>query len=131
MQAEREEALKRLEKLYNNLDAKMTQERYLEMCSQLGKEPNPEEMPPEIGDFPEVVQIAMVIFNTLGDRVYPDVGYVGKDYTNLPVLVDIYGVEDLELCMDVLSFLDSRAIKTSSDQLKKEREKLKRKSSGK
>lgn len=131
MQAEREEALKRLEKLYNNLDAKMTQERYLEMCSQLGKEPNPEEMPPEISDFPEVVQIAMVIFNTLGDRVYPDVGYVGKDYTNLPVLVDIYGVEDLELCMDVLSFLDSRAIKTSSDQLKKEREKLKRKSSGK
>lgn len=131
MQAEREEALKRLEKLYNNLDAKMTQDRYLEMCSQLGKEPNPDEMPPEIGDFPEVVQVAMVIFNTLGDRVYPDVGYVGKDYTNLPVLVDIYGVEDLELCMDVLSFLDSRAIKTSSDQLKKEREKLKRKSSGK
>ena len=109
----------------------MTQDRYLEMCSQLGKEPNPDEMPPEIGDFPEVVQVAMVIFNTLGDRVYPDVGYVGKDYTNLPVLVDIYGVEDLELCMDVLSFLDSRAIKTSSDQLKKEREKLKRKSSGK
>lgn len=108
----------------------MTQERYFEMCEQLGKDPIPEEVPPDMGDFPEIVQIAIVIFNTLGDRVYPDIGYVGKDYTNLPVLIEIYGVEDKELLIDVLSFLDSRARKQSSESLKKERDKLKRKSSG-
>ena len=108
----------------------MTRERYLEMCEQLGKKPDVNEIPPDVYDFPDIVQIAITIYNTLGDRVYPDVGYTGKDYTNLPILLDIYGVEDVELCMDVLSFLDSRAIKISSDNLKKEREKLKRKSSG-
>ena len=108
----------------------MTRERYLEMCEQLGKKPDVNEIPPDVYDFPDIVQIAINIYNTLGDRVYPDIGYIGKDYTNLPILLDIYGVEDIELCMDVLSFLDSRAIKLSSDNLKKEREKLKRKNSG-
>lgn len=108
----------------------MTQDRYFEMCEQLGKDPIPEEIPPDINDLPEIVQIGMEIFNTLGDRVYPDVGYIGKDYTNLLVLIEIYGVEDKELLIDILSFLDSRAIKQSSEALKKERDKLKRKSSG-
>jgi len=39
----------------------MTQARYLEMCEQLGKEPNPEEMPPDINDLPEEVQQAIFI----------------------------------------------------------------------
>jgi len=122
--------MERLEKLYNNLDTKMTQARYLEMCEQLGKEPKPEEMPPDIADFPEDVQHSIVIFNLLGDRVYPDIGFVGKDYTNLPILLELYGVEDKELILEVLNFLDSRAIKQSSERIKKEHDKLKRKSSG-
>lgn len=130
MTEQKEECLKRLEKLYNNIDGRMTQDRYFEMCEQLGKDPIPEEIPPDINDLPEIVQIGMEIFNTLGDRVYPDVGYIGKDYTNLLVLIEIYGVEDKELLIDILSFLDSRAIKQSSEALKKERDKLKRKSSG-
>ena len=108
----------------------MTRERYLEMCEQLGKKPDPEEIPPDAEDFPPIVQVAMAIFNTLGDRIYPDVGYIGKDYTNLPILMEIYGVDDKELLVDILSFLDSRVIKQSSEHLKKEREKLKRKNSG-
>jgi hypothetical protein len=122
--------MERLDKLYNNLDTKMTQARYLEMCEQLGKEPNPEEMPPDINDLPEEVQQAIFIFNLLGDRVYPDIGFVGKDYTNLPILLELHGVEDKELVLEVLNFLDSRAIKKSSEQIKRERDKLKRKSSG-
>lgn len=108
----------------------MTRDRYLEMCEQLGKEPNLERMPPAWEDFPESVQQAINIFGLLGDRVFPDVGYIGKDYTNLPVLIEVYGVEDKELLIEVLDFLDSRAIKKSSEQMKKELEKLKRKSSG-
>jgi hypothetical protein len=105
----------------------MTQERYLKMCEQLGKEPDPEEMPPDWEDFPDIVILAFNTFNVLGDRVYPDIGYVGKDFTNLPFYLDIHGIEDEELFLEILNYLESRAIKQSQDALKREREKLKRK----
>lgn len=108
----------------------MTRESYFNMCEQLGKEPNPDSIPPDLDDLPESVQEAIIIFNSLGDRVYPEIGYVGKDYTNLPILFEIYGVENKELALDVLTFLDSRAIKSSSEQLKKQYDKLKRQNSG-
>lgn len=108
----------------------MTRDNYFKMCEQLGQEPDPSKIPPDVSDLPEVVQIGIAIFNTLGDRVYPDVGYIGKDYTNLPILFEIYGVEDKELVLDVLTFLDSRAIKASSEKLKAEYDKLKRKNHG-
>lgn len=131
MNLEKEECLDRLEKLYQNSETGMTQEKYLELMEQLGKEPNPEEMPPSIDDFPELVVDAVTTFNLLGDRVYPDVGYTGKDYSNLDVFLKLYQVEDTEFFLYILNWLDSRAIKRSQEQLKKEHEKLKRKSRGK
>lgn len=98
------------------------------MCEQMDKEPDPDEMPPDWEDLPEIVQIAINTFNILGDRVYPEIGYIGKDYTNLPIILSVYEVEDKELFLEILSWLDSRAIKKSSDALKKEYDKLKRKS---
>ncbi len=105
----------------------MTQERYLKMCEQLGKDPDPEEMPPDINDFPEIVILALNTFSCLGDRVYPDIGYMGKDFTNLPLYIEMYGVTNVELFLEILTYLESRAIKSSSESLKREREKLKRK----
>lgn len=131
MQEEKEEALKRLEKLYSNLDTKMTRDKYLTMCEQLGREPNPDEIPPDWEDFPDIIQVGINIFNMLGDRVFPEIGYVGKDYTSLPQYIEIYDIEDTEYLMEILHWLDSRAIKQSSEQLKREYDKLKRKSSGK
>ena len=125
-----EELLSRLEKLYKNLEVKMTKERYFEMMQQMGKEPIENEIPPSWEDFPEDVLDAVSIFNLLGDRVYPDIGYVGKDYSNLQYLSDIFEVDNQELLVQVLNLLDSRAIKKSAEDLKKEREKLKRKPSG-
>jgi len=55
------------------------------MCEQIGKEPDPEEIPPEVEDFPLDVQKALLLYNKLGDRIYPDIGYLGKDYTQLPI----------------------------------------------
>ena len=46
--------------MYNNLDAKMTRDRYLEMCEQLGKEPDPERIPPDWNYFPESGQYIWV-----------------------------------------------------------------------
>ena len=108
----------------------MTKDRYLTMCEQLGTEPNPKDMPPDIEDLPELMQYAVKTFNSLGDRVVGDVGFVGKDYTNLDLYIKIYDIRDTEFFLDVLSWLDSRAVKKSSEMMKKEMDKLKRKSSG-
>ena len=109
----------------------MTRDKYLDMMEQLGREPIETEIPPAWEDFPDIVVMAVNTFNYLGDRVFPDIGYVGKDYTNLPQYLQIYEVEDKEFFLEILNFLDSRAIKQSSEQMKKEYDKLKRKNSGK
>ena len=105
----------------------MTQERYFKMCEQMGKEPDPKEIPPDIHDFPDIAVEALETFSSLGDRVYPDIGYMGKDFTNLPYYIEMFGVEDTELFLEIMTYLESRAIKSSQDKLKKERDKLKRK----
>jgi hypothetical protein len=108
----------------------MTQDRYLDMMEQLGRDPIPEEIPPDLDDFPEIVQVAIATFNMLGDRVYPDIGYVGKDYTNLRYYIEIYEIEDKDFFLQILNWLDSRAVKKSSEQLKQAMDKAKRNSSG-
>jgi len=105
----------------------MTRERYFKMCEQMGKEPDEDEIPPDGDDFPLIAILALNTFAALGDRVYPDIGYTGKDFTNLPFYIDMHGVEDTELFLEILTYLESRAIKDSQEQLKRERDKLKRK----
>ena len=119
-----------MENLFQGSDTGLTRERYFEMMEQLNQEPIEEEIPPDLEDLPEVVISALSTFNLLGDRVYPEIGYVGKDYTNLSFLLEVYNIQDKEFFLEILSWLDSRAIKKSSEQLKKQYDKLKRKSSG-
>jgi hypothetical protein len=109
----------------------MNKARYLKMQEQLGREPVPEDTPPDWEDFPAGVITAVNVFNMLGDRIVPEVGFVGKDYTNLRVLMGLYDIPDKDFFMEILTWLDQRAIKKSSDQLKKEYDKLKRQTSGK
>jgi len=130
VQDQRKELTNRLDRYFKQQDSKMTRDRYFEMCEQMGKEPVESEIPPDWKDFPEVVISALNVFNMLGDRMYPEIGYVGKDYTNLSYFLDIYDIEDTEFFLELLTWLDSRAIKTSQDQLKREHDKLKRKNSG-
>ena len=113
--------------MYKNLDSGMTRTKYLNMCEQMEKEPHDEEIPPDWEDFPEVAKDAINTFNQLGDRVYPEIGYVGKDYTNLYYYKEVYCIEDMEFFLEILTWLDSRAIKKSSDDLKRQYDKLKRK----
>jgi len=108
----------------------MTRDRYLTMCEQLGKEPLDTEIPPDWEDFPDIVIQALNTFNMMGDRVVADIGYLGKDYTNLPIFMEVWGVEDKELFLDILHFLETRAVKQSQEVMKRERDKLKRKTSG-
>lgn len=105
----------------------MSKDKYLEMQEQLGKEPDPERCPPGLEDFPEVFIEAIEIFNLMGDRVYPEIGYMGKDYTNLPDILKVKQIEPTELLLEILSRLDNNAIKESQERLKREYDKLKRK----
>lgn len=109
----------------------MTRDRYFEMMEQLEQEPKEEEIPPDFEDLPEIFSYAVKAFNVLGDNIVADIGYLGKDYTNLQYLMEVWEIEDKEYFLEILSWLDSRAIKKSSEQMKREREKLKRQSRGK
>jgi hypothetical protein len=78
-----------LRKLENYLDHDaigMTKDQYLMMCEQTGEEIDWERCPPDTEDFPDNVLTSINIFNMLGDRLYGDVGYIGKDFTNLPFI---------------------------------------------
>ena len=117
--------------MLNNTDTGMTRERYLEMCEQMGNDPVEEEIPPDMEDFPPIIAEALHTFNMLGDRIYPEIGYVGKDYTNLEHFLELYGIEDKEYFLQLLSWLDARAIKKSSEEMKRQYDKMKRQNSGK
>ena len=86
-------------------------------------------MPLAIEDFPDIVIMAIQVFSRLGDRVYPEIGYIGKDYTNLNTHMEILGVESTEkdFFLEVIEWLDTRAIKKSAESLKREYDKMKRK----
>tara|TARA_Y100001960_G_C14134996_1_gene568745 strand:+ start:243 stop:554 length:312 start_codon:yes stop_codon:yes gene_type:complete len=103
------------------------------MQEQMGLEIEEDRIPPSMEDFPEIVENALQLFNRLGDRVYPEIGYIGKDYTNLKLYMNVYGIEeeDKDFLLEIIEWLDARAIKKSQEQLKREYDKMKRKSSGK
>ena len=107
----------------------MTPDRYFEMQEQMGHEIVEEDIPPGLEDFPDIINQAIDIFNQLGDRVYPEIGYIGKDYTLLDKYMKLGGIEkhESDFFMEVLVWLDARAIKKSAEQLKREYDKIKRK----
>ena len=101
----------------------------MEMMEQMGEEPDWEKCPPDWGDFPELIVTTMNLFHSLGDRVYPDIGYIGKDYTNFKFLLENFGIKkhQEEFVFETLLFLDSRAIELSQKKLKAEYDRMKRK----
>lgn len=99
------------------------------MCEQTGEEIDWERCPPDEEDFPDSILTALNIYYSLGNRVYGDVGYVGKDFTNLPLLYDLYKVQEYQKdwIFELLLFLDNRAIEESQRRMKAEYDKIKRK----
>ena len=99
------------------------------MCEQTGEEIDWERCPPDFDDFPESVQTAVEIFYSLGDRIYGDVGFTGKDYTNLDILYKYHKIEEQEQkdwVFEILIFLERRHIQKSQEQIKSEMDKIKR-----
>jgi len=107
----------------------MTKDQYLEMMDQMNEEPDWDKCPPDWEDFPELVLTCMNIYHSMGDRIYPDIGFIGKDYTNFKFLLKNYGIEEYQedFVFELLLFLDSRAIEASQKKLKAEYDRMKRK----
>tara|TARA_B110000483_G_scaffold131983_1_gene157834 strand:+ start:697 stop:993 length:297 start_codon:yes stop_codon:yes gene_type:complete len=97
------------------------------MQEQMGIEPDWDRVPVDFKEFPDIVPYALEIFGRMGDRVYPEIGYIGKDYTKIDLYIQLYEIEDKDLLLEILEWLDARAIKKSSDDLKREYDKIKRK----
>jgi hypothetical protein len=125
VQEETELLWSRLTKWQNSSEHNFNVDTYLKICEQQGVEPDPEKFPPEMDDFPMDVQKAMLLFNKLGDRIFPDIGYLGKDYTQLPIYMDVYEVENRRIFLETLLRLDAKIIEQSAKALKAERDKIK------
>jgi hypothetical protein len=65
----------------------------------------------------------------LGDRLYGDVGYIGKDFTNLPFIFTHFHITEQvekDWVFELLLFLDNRAIAESRKQIKASYDKMKK-----
>lgn len=61
------------------------------MCEMLGSQPLEEEIPIEMGDFSEDIQLVFELYSILPDIWEGFSGsYLGKDYSNIFKLFDIY-----------------------------------------
>lgn len=122
-----EELWERLEKWQNCVETKTTRETYYKICEQLGQDPDPDRIPPEIDDFPNDVQLAMAIHSKLGDKVVADIGYMGKDLTSLPLHMRLSDISNEEIFLETILRLDERIIKKGQEEMKRARDKLKHK----
>lgn len=92
----------------------------------LGKEPDEAKMPIGFEDLSMDGQITVNIYSKLGNRVYGDVGFVGKDYTNLPILIKAYNIIDTNYLIDLLNVIDSENIDKSQKSIKKAMDDMKK-----
>ena len=99
------------------------------MVEQTGEEIDWERIPPDMEDFPNSVHTAIQIYNSLGDKVYPEVGFTGKDFTNLDLFFKLYYIKEQtekDYIMELLLFLDAQSIKQSQEQIKAAHAKMKK-----
>jgi len=98
-----------LQQYFQNVAAKVTKERYLEMCNALGNAPIEEEIPISFEDFPQFLQQILQIYFMLPSQLVGMEGtFVGKDLSILPFLIDTYKlpyklltVEIIQMCSNI------------------------------
>jgi len=100
--------LKQINSFMQNSEVSMTKEQYFEMCEMLGSEPSEEEIPVEFEDFPLEVQEAYLLYNILSDNWDPMSGtYMGKQMAGIKDIMEIYGIEDARLTLQLINSIDS------------------------
>ena len=93
----------------------------------MGQEPNPDEMPPEMGDFPYEIQEAFLMHAMLPDRWDGASGsYMGKDWAALSVLLDVHKIEDKRTVCFFLKHVESTNTININGELKRKQDADKR-----
>ena len=99
------------------------------MCEQLGQEPDENEMPPSLEDFPLEIQEAFVIHAMLPDRWDGARGtYFGKDWSPLRDLLAINDVFDHKTTVYFLKHIESCHSINVNGELKRKQDAEKRRS---
>jgi len=122
---ERDLLFKGLESYLKGSTSKIKKHVYLEMMRQRGEEPDPAKIPASFEDLEVEAQIALNIYNRLGNRV-SESGFLGKDYTILPRLIKIFHISDDLLLLDLLNTIENFYIEESSKYMKAELDKMKK-----
>lgn len=100
---------------------------YLNMCEQLGQEPDPNRMPLDISDFPTEMQVAFFISSLLSDRWDGASGnYLGKDWAPIAYLLKLYEVEYPKTVIYLMKLYEGELISYRAKKHQKELEKQKR-----
>ena len=104
---------------------------YLEICDQKGIEPDPDEMPPEVGNYPFEVQVAFLLHDLLPDRWDGMSGsYFGKDMSALGTLLDIWEVEDKKSTIYFIKHIEARNSSNINKKLERKRKSSQPKAKG-
>jgi hypothetical protein len=97
----------------------ITKEQYLKLVEQRGIEPDITKMPLDMEDLDPDLQIAFSIYYKLGNRVDGNVGFVGKDYTNLPIFMEVYSIFDKLYLLDLLVAIEVHYIRENQKAVEK------------
>ena len=101
----------------------MSKDQYLRMIEQTGEEIDWDRCPPDYDDFPSSVQVAMDIYQYLGSKIYADVGFTGKDYSNLNLVLESNKITtqiEKDWVLEILLTMEGHAIQESQRQIKAE-----------
>jgi len=89
----------------------MTKDAYFEMCEMMGSEPDPNEIPIEFEDLPDMAQRALEIYGFLPDRWEGMSGtFMGKDYSIAFELFRTYEIDcnvEQRLLLRIMNVIDS------------------------
>ncbi len=92
---------------------------------QLGQEPNMDEMPPELDDFPLEVQEAFLVHLMLPDKWDGASGnYMGKDWSALEPMLNVNNIEqkDRKILCFFLKFIESANTMSINESLKRQQD---------
>lgn len=107
----------------------MTRQQYVTLCEAQGIAPDPGVLSSyvELQDFPEIVQIALTIYNNLSDNYIPgDLPmYTGKDKSSLSIMFEIHNITEdkKEFILQIINIFDTHAVEASRKKIEKLRTK--------
>ena len=100
------------------------------MVEQTGEEIDWEKCPPDIEDFPDSVHTAFNIYSKLSDRIYPEIGFIGKDFGLLESLYKAFNIKtknEKDWTLELLINMDNYNVTESQRKIKAEYDKIKKK----